>query len=120
MKQLLTVAIMMTAAVLFRPVSAHTEVEGPPDVGKVSSIQCPIEVPESVETECGALQVPENYADPDSVNIQLPYIILHSPNPNQAPDPLIFTQGGPGYSSLESCLVFRQFADAGRSGCDHL
>ena len=64
--------------------------------------ECPIAVPEMIGVDCGELIVPEDYEDPDGRQIRLPYIILRSPSPTPEPDPVVFTAGGPGYSSLDS------------------
>jgi len=69
-------------------------------VPRFEPADCPIEVPDSPPIDCGYLIVPEDYDDPESGTIRLPVIIIHSRNDNPAPDPLLFTEGGPGYSSL--------------------
>jgi pimeloyl-ACP methyl ester carboxylesterase len=52
------------------------------------------------QTQCGYLVVPENRKKTKARNIKLPFIILKSKNPNKKQDPLLFTSGGPGNSSL--------------------
>jgi pimeloyl-ACP methyl ester carboxylesterase len=51
-------------------------------------------------TTCGYLIVPENRKKSTSRMIRLPYIILHSRNSKKKADPILFTSGGPGNSSL--------------------
>ncbi len=63
---------------------------------------CPVDVPDSPPIECGYLIVPEDYDVPEGAAIRLPVIIIHSSSPNPAPDPVLYTEGGPGYSSLGS------------------
>jgi pimeloyl-ACP methyl ester carboxylesterase len=67
---------------------------------------CPIEVPEEAIVECGTLVAPEDYENPAGRTVRLPVFIIRSPNPNAAPDPLLFTQGGPGHTSVNSVQDF--------------
>jgi len=71
--------------------------------------ECPVVVPDSVRIDCGELVVAENYDEPEGRQLRLPYIILRSRSEEPEPDPVVFTAGGPGYSSLDS--VWR-FADS--------
>jgi pimeloyl-ACP methyl ester carboxylesterase len=48
----------------------------------------------------GYLEVPENRQLPGGQTIQLPVYVFKSRNPNPAPDPVLYTVGGPGNSSL--------------------
>lgn len=52
------------------------------------------------KTSCGYLLVPENRSKPDSKTIRLPFIVVKSKNPHKRKDPVLFTSGGPGNSSL--------------------
>jgi pimeloyl-ACP methyl ester carboxylesterase len=54
----------------------------------------------SFKAECGYLVVPENREKKRSRMIKLPYIIVRSKNPAKHKDPVLFTAGGPGGSSL--------------------
>lgn len=54
----------------------------------------------SFKAECGYLVVPENREKKSSRMIKLPYIIVRSKNPEKHNDPVLFTAGGPGGSSL--------------------
>ena len=54
----------------------------------------------SFQTQCGYLVVPENRKKVSSRMIKLPFIVLKSKNPNKKKDPVLFTSGGPGNSSL--------------------
>ncbi|WP_216823595.1 alpha/beta fold hydrolase [Niastella vici] len=54
----------------------------------------------SFRTICGYLIVPENRRKASSGMIRLPFIVLKSKNPDKKQDPLLFTTGGPGGSSL--------------------
>lgn len=57
-------------------------------------------VDSSFKMECGYLVVPENRRKTPSRKIKLPFIILRSNNPDKKKDPVLFTTGGPGGSSL--------------------
>jgi pimeloyl-ACP methyl ester carboxylesterase len=49
---------------------------------------------------CGYLIVPENRNNPASKMVRLPFVVLQGKNPGKKADPLLFTSGGPGNSSL--------------------
>ncbi|MCO6511612.1 MAG: alpha/beta hydrolase [Aridibacter famidurans] len=61
---------------------------------------CAIKVPENIAFECGNLFVQENRAKMKSREIRLPVIIVKSTSENPEPDPVLYTAGGPGGSSL--------------------
>jgi pimeloyl-ACP methyl ester carboxylesterase len=54
----------------------------------------------SFKTKCGYLIVPENRGKKASNMIKLPFIVVYSKNPDKKKDPLLYTAGGPGGSSL--------------------
>lgn len=54
----------------------------------------------SVKARCGYLVVPENRQKASSRSIRLPFIIVQSNNPGKKKEPVLFTGGGPGNSSL--------------------
>jgi pimeloyl-ACP methyl ester carboxylesterase len=58
------------------------------------------QIDSSFKTRCGYLIVPENRLKPTSKMIKLPFIVVESKNPNKKKDPLLYTSGGPGNSSL--------------------
>jgi pimeloyl-ACP methyl ester carboxylesterase len=58
-------------------------------------------VDSSFQALCGYLVVPENRKKAASKMIRLPFIVLKSKNAGKKNDPLLFTGGGPGNSSLE-------------------
>ncbi len=58
----------------------------------------------------GYLEVPENRTDPDSRTIRLPVYIFRSRNPDPAPDPVIYTVGGPGNSSMPNAPYMNYYA----------
>lgn len=73
----------------------------------VEPSDCPIEVPQGdLEIECGKLVAPENYADLDGNLVKLPYIIIRTENAGGDQTPMLFTEGGPGGTSLEQVWGF--------------
>ena len=63
---------------------------------------CLVEVPSSATIDCGTLITLENQADAQSRVIRLPVIIIRSENGNRSQEALLFTEGGPGFSSMGS------------------
>lgn len=106
MKKPAAAILFLTLIAICFPASADSQVMGPAGAGSVSPIECPISVPESIVVDCLVLTVPENYAEPEAAKVRLPFIILRSPAADRAPDPLFFTAGGPGYSSLSSVWAY--------------
>lgn len=65
---------------------------------------CPFDpgrLPPEARVDCGYLIVPEDRAAPIRT-VRLAVAILRSPNPNPAPDPILYLSGGPGDSALAS------------------
>lgn len=56
--------------------------------------------PQAGEAECGTLQVPENWLQPEGRIISISYVILKSTSPNPEPDPVVYLEGGPGGTAL--------------------
>ena len=81
-----------------------------PEVPRFEPGPCPIDVahemPDGPALECGTLVAAEDHENPGGRIVRLPVFILRSPNPNPAPDPLLFTQGGPGCTTVESVGTF--------------
>lgn len=61
----------------------------------------------------GYLEVPENREDPTSRKIQLPVYIFKSRSTNPKKDPIIYTVGGPGSSTMPSAqyMAYYQYLD---------
>lgn len=59
---------------------------------------CPIENPTNFQMDCGTVQVPEDYANPDGIQLSLPLAIFRSPNPQA--EPVVLLMGGPGASAF--------------------
>jgi pimeloyl-ACP methyl ester carboxylesterase len=67
---------------------------------KIEPCDCPVKVDSSFQTQCGYLVVPENRKKKNSKVIRLPFVWVKSKNPDKQKDPLLYTAGGPGGSSL--------------------
>jgi pimeloyl-ACP methyl ester carboxylesterase len=77
---------------------------------RVESCYCKFKADSSLSTSCGYLLVPENRNNKNSKTIKLPYIFVSSKNPNKKKDPVLFTTGGPGGSSLNSMQSIHYFS----------
>lgn len=69
-------------------------------VPRFEASSCPVQIPDGVKAECGNLFVKENRLKAGSRVIKLPIIIIKSTAANPAPDPVLYTAGGPGVGSL--------------------
>ena len=54
------------------------------------------------DVTCGTLTVPARRDRADGGQVRLAVAILRSPNPNKAPDPVVYLEGGPGGSALSA------------------
>jgi pimeloyl-ACP methyl ester carboxylesterase len=61
-----------------------------------SASDCPFNNNGSYQIDCGFVSVPADHAAPDGAAIQLAVAIIRSNNPDKAPDPVLYLQGGPG------------------------
>ncbi len=77
---------------------------------KTESCPCQFKADSSLSTTCGYLLVPENRTNKNSKIIKLPYAIVRSNNPNKKQDPVLFTTGGPGGSSLNAVESIHYFS----------
>jgi pimeloyl-ACP methyl ester carboxylesterase len=67
---------------------------------RIESSDCIFKSDSAHETRCGYLVVPENRQRSRGKVIKLPFIYVESDNPARKPDPVLYTGGGPGVSSL--------------------
>ncbi|ADB38173.1 alpha/beta fold hydrolase [Spirosoma linguale] len=72
----------------------------PGRVRKLEPCPCAVQVDSSFRTRCAYLIVPENRKKATEKTIKLPFMVVESKNPGKRKDPLLFTAGGPGSSSL--------------------
>lgn len=67
---------------------------------KIEPCDCIFKADSSLKTRCAYLIVPENRSKPTGKTIKLPFIYVESSNPHKQKDPVLYTAGGPGASSL--------------------
>jgi len=67
---------------------------------KIEPCACAFKADSSLKTKCAYLIVPENRKKPNGKTIKLPFIYVESNNPDKHKDPVLYTTGGPGGSSL--------------------
>lgn len=67
---------------------------------------CNDEVPVDARIECGTLTVPEDRSKANGRSVVLPVAIVHTTDPNPAPDPVLYFSGGPGYPGLTDANGF--------------
>src|SRR5580658_5643541 len=67
---------------------------------KIEPCACAFKADSNYKTRCAYLIVPENRNKPNGKTIKLPFIYVESNNPNKHKDPVLYTAGGPGASSL--------------------
>jgi pimeloyl-ACP methyl ester carboxylesterase len=88
---------LLLLLLLLPPVVSGTQQDNVP---RIESSDCIYQADSAHKTHCGYLVVPENRHHPQSKVIKLPYIYVESNNPAKKPDPVLYTGGGPGVSSL--------------------
>ena len=66
----------------------------------IEPCDCVFTADSAYKTRCGYLVVPENRQKPQGRMIKLPFIYVESTNHFKHPDPVLYTGGGPGVSSL--------------------
>jgi len=74
-------------------------------VPRIEPCDCAFKADTGFKTQCGYLVVPENRKKPYGKQIKLPFIKVESNNPNKHSDPVLYTGGGPGVSSLHPVTV---------------
>lgn len=82
---------------LFLPLISGAQQKSVP---RVEPSDCFFTADSSHKTRCGYLVVPENREKPQGTSIKLPFIYVESNNPAKRSDPVLYTGGGPGVSSL--------------------
>lgn len=66
---------------------------------RLESVACSFSIPQGNTAKCWILHVPENRSKPDSAEISLPVALLSTPDQKEFPDPILYLDGGPGYSA---------------------
>jgi pimeloyl-ACP methyl ester carboxylesterase len=75
---------------------------------KVEPCECAFKADTTLKTRCAYLIVPENRSKPNGKTIKLQFIYVESKNPNKHTDPVLYTAGGPGASSLHGVMFVHQ------------
>ena len=88
------------AAFLFEPLGAIASAAAAPAVPALERSACAVSLPSDERIDCYLLTVPENRMRSGSNLIRLPIIVFRSRSASPRPDPVLFTAGGPGASSL--------------------
>ncbi len=76
---------------------------------KIEPCECIFKADTSLITECGYLLVPENRTNAKSNIIRLPFVFVKSKNSAKKKDPVLFTTGGPGGSSIQAVESIHHF-----------
>ncbi len=102
---LFVLGLLALAGLLLGGRAASSVAAAPPRQGGFAYFEpgpCPFDpgrLPPTARVDCGYLIVPEDRAQPIRT-VRLAVAILRSPNPNPAPDPILYLSGGPGDSAL--------------------
>jgi pimeloyl-ACP methyl ester carboxylesterase len=102
------ILLMAGLAVLLLPAPASLAVDGQPVVPRIEWGALPSSFPSGGQNEkTGWLVVPERrFPAPNGRTIRLPFIILKSRSDAPRPDPVLYTAGGPGGSTLFRARFF--------------
>lgn len=65
----------------------------------------------NVVVECGQLTVPVDYDEPGGESILLPYVVLPALGDSPSAEPLVYLQGGPGFSTIPEVARFAEEPD---------
>src|SRR5258708_18270760 len=90
--------ILITTLIIFFQFSSMAQQKG--YIPKIEPCACAFKADSNLKTRCAYLIVPENRNKPNGKTIKLPFIYVENNNPNKHKDPVLYTAGGPGASSL--------------------
>lgn len=94
--------IIFSSLILLIAFGAPSTTQAQRTLPRFETSECPIAIPSEPTIECGTLIVPEDYTKPDGRTVSMAVIIVRSRNGNPRNEALLFTEGGPGYSSMGS------------------
>ena len=106
--RLIAVALAAFLFELLDPVIDRAAVA--PAIPNLAKSACAVSLPRDERIDCYLLTVPENRTRAGSNLIHLPVIVFRSRSAAPRPDPIIFTAGGPGASSLVLFILAKPFA----------
>src|ERR1700722_17417607 len=95
-------AYLYAAALLLAVATARAQAAATPVLRHAS---CRAPVVRSERIECYILVVPENRHAPHSRTIDVPVTIVRSRSAHPAPDPLVYTEGGPGGRTIRDIVT---------------
>ena len=109
--------LVLLCAIMSKPMRiAHAGSDGT-EVGSIETAGCPFDRMRAASPElmaratCGYLIAPQDHTQLDSPTIKLFFMQVKTANPNPQPDPIIFLEGGPGASGVETMgLLFERAA----------
>lgn len=96
---LFVLAVLLALVSAPLPAAAGAALDGGP---RFEPAPCPVEIPYGMTVECGYLVVPENRSQPEGREVRLAVALLKSHGDDPASDPVVYLEGGPGGSALES------------------
>lgn len=95
------------------PTTTSTTTTAPHYTPVFAKTECNDEVPKDPRVECGTLTVPEDRSKPEGRKVVLPVAIVHTKDPNPAPDPVVYFSGGPGAPGLTDAESFLRKGQTG-------
>lgn len=101
-------AVVLLCATLLGPPGVAWAGSDGTEVGSIEVAQCPFDRMRSASpglmarAGCGYLIAPQDHTQLDSPTIKLFFMQVKTANPNPQPDPIIFLEGGPGASGVET------------------
>jgi pimeloyl-ACP methyl ester carboxylesterase len=98
----LLLTVLVAGGTWSTSLAASTPAAATPVAGEArfETAACPVEVPAGEAAECGYLTVPETRSGASGRTIRLAVMVLKSRTAEPEPDPVVYLEGGPGFSAL--------------------
>ena len=93
--RLFSMLVLLACAVAAIPMRAAAQ----QPIATFQQAECFVPAPEGYAVECGYVIAPESHNAFDGDIIALATVIVRSPNPDAASDPVVFLSGGPGQAA---------------------
>ncbi len=74
----------------------------PPTTDAYESVQCWFAAPKTHTVRCGYVSVPETRDVPSSATLKIAVAVVYSNQPNPAPEPVVYLEGGPGGAAISA------------------
>ena len=97
-----TAALLISTTPVLTRTAARAQAANPQFTPAACMFTLPDGLVEGTDINCGYLQVPERYEDPQGPSIRLAVAVIKSQSANPDPAPVFFAQGGPGGSTLDA------------------